>query len=345
MCAAHLCENTRARYRFRMSYESTNELPTGTSITRLKEVVELLGFKPVKDWIVSPNKIGCYFWAEPSEYKSWTGVELNIYREDGRVVLHTRTRISRSYWDLTHQNKTIKLIRDLFGGSFRTDEGNGRYLRPSSPPPSPLSSGCFLARWGLHNSLSKAHFYLQSRKLEGDAARDSTHPIPFLNDLNPRLLSNNLLVPFIIAVWEEYFRATFTASLRYADKREVVLKKARLSHTQLEQIAAEKQIERAIAECFSFQRPSMIGEHFKLIDSKLDLASAMRKPYRKRKVTLFDSIETLVENRNAFVHAGEMDMTLFDKRIKATLSDVVVAADRAYDAIGKHFGFTPIREY
>lgn len=81
--------------------------------------------------------------------------------------------------------------------------------------------------------------------------------------MNPRLLSNNLLVPFIIAVWEEYYRATFTALLRYADKREVVLKKARLSLAQLEQIAAEKQIERAIAECFSFQRPSVIGENFR----------------------------------------------------------------------------------
>lgn len=328
-----------------MSYESESELPVGTSIARLKEVVELLGFKPVKDWVSLPQKIGCYFWVEPTEYKSWTGVELNIYKDEGRIVLHTRTRISRSYWDLTHQNKTIKLIRDLFGGSFRTDEGNGRYLRPRTPPPSPLSSGCFLARWGLHNSLMKAHFYLQSRTFAGDAARDAPHPLPFLDDMNPRLLSNNLLIPFIIAVWEEYYRVTFTAALRYADKREVVLKKARLSHTQLEQIAAERQIERAIAECFSFQRPSMIGEHFKLIDSKLDLASAMRKPYRTRKVTLYDSIEALVETRNAFVHAGEMDMAMFYKQLQTILSDIVVAADRAYDTIGRHFGFTPIREY
>jgi hypothetical protein len=163
--------------------------------------------------------------------------------------------------------------------------------------------------------------------------------------MNPRLLSNNLLIPFIIAVWEEYYRATFTAVLSCVDKRDMVLKKARLSHAQLEQIAAEKQIERAIAECFSFQRPSMIGNNFKLIDPKLDLASAMQKPYHRRKLSLYNSIELLVEGRNAFVHAGEMDMSLFDNRLKIILADIVVAVDRSYDAIGAHFKFNPIHDY
>ena len=166
-------------------------------------------------------------WFEPFDYKSWTGIELNIYRDNGKIELHTRTRVSRSHWDLTHQNKTIKIIRDLFGGAFRTDEGSGRYLRPGSLPPSPLSSGCYLARWALHNALMKANIFLFSRKPEGNLACDGPHPIPRVDDINPRLLSNNLLIPFIIAVWEEYFRATFAAVLCYADNRDVVLKKAR----------------------------------------------------------------------------------------------------------------------
>ena len=328
-----------------MSYESESKLPAGTSVKRLKDVVELLGYMSVKDGFKIPERVGCYFWHDPSEYKSWTGVELGIYYDEGALKLSTRTRVSRSYWDLTHQNKTIKMVRDIFGGTFVTDEGTSRYLRPGHPPPSPLSSGCYLARWKFHNALMKARWYLSCRKLEGDAARDAPSPLSFLDEMNPRLLSNNLLVPFIIAVWEEYYRATFTAVLRYADKREVVLKKARLSHAQLEQIAAEKQIERAIAECFSFQRPSVIGENFKMIDKRLDLVGAMRKPHRRRKVTLSDSIESLVEARNAFVHAGDMDMSLFDKDLQTIMSDIVVAVDRSYEAIGSHFGFATIHDY
>lgn len=329
-----------------MSYESENELPRGTILARVKEVVELLGYKAVKDGLQVPNMKGCYFWHAPSDYKSWTGVELSIYRQDNVIRVNTRTRSSRSYWDLTHQNETIKLIRDLFGGNFETDVGKSRYLRPLSPPPSPLSSGCFLARWHFHNALMKANIYLSSRKLEGDIAREKPTGLIFMDEINPRLLSNNLLVPFIVAVWEEYFRATFTAVLRYANKRDSVLKKARLSHAQLELITTEKQqVERTIAECFSFQRPSHIGDNFKLIDSKLDIAGAMRKPYRQRKKSLYDSIEELVELRNRFVHEGDMELSLYDKQLDAILKDAVVAVDRAYEAVGTHFGFTPIHDY
>jgi hypothetical protein len=177
-------------------------------------------------------------------------------------------------------------------------------------------------------------------------AREAPTGIIYVDQLNPRLLSNNLLIPYVIGVWEEYFRSTFVAALKYGNKRETVLKKARLSHSQLEQIAANKQpIEQAIAECFSFQYPSVIGENFRMLDSNLDLATALRRPYRGRRVTLYDSIEKLVKARNAFVHTGTMDMTLYDAQLNRTFADLVEAVDRAYQAIGLHFGFTPIEDY
>jgi hypothetical protein len=167
-----------------------------------------------------------------------------------------------------------------------------------------------------------------------------------MDGLNPRLLSNNLLIPYVIAVWEEYFRATFAAVLKYSNQRVGVLKKARLSHSQLEQIAVQEQpVERTIAECFSFQRPSSIADSFRLLDSKLDIGGAMRKPHKRRKVSLYDSIEALVEGRNAFVHAGQMNMQLYDKYLGTSLADIVEAVDRAYAAIGRHYGFSPIHDY
>jgi hypothetical protein len=71
----------------------------------------------------------------------------------------------------------------------------------------------------------------------------------------------------------------------------------------------------------------------------------MRKPYKRRKISLFESLESLVEGRNAFVHEGQMNMDLYDKQIKITLDDIVVAVDRAYESIGRHYGFVPIHEY
>jgi hypothetical protein len=40
-----------------------------------------------------------------------------------------------------------------------------------------------------------------------------------------------------------------------------------------------------------------------------------------------------------------MDLSLYDKALDRTLTDIVVAVDRAYAAIGSHFGFTLIHDY
>ena len=329
-----------------MSYTSESKIPKTAKLSQLQEVVDLLGYKKIWNGLKVPNILGNYFWYDENDYRSWTGVELQIYRTKGLISVSTRSRVSRSYWDLKHQNKTLKTIRDLVGGHFSTDAGRNRYWHPDEPPPSSLSSGCYLARWRFHNALVKANIYLTTRKFEGTIARETPSGLANMDEMNPRLLSNNLLVPYTIAVWEEYFRATFTAVLKYSNQRESALKKAKLSHSQLEQIAVEEQsIERTIAECFPFQRPSSIGESFKLLDTKLDIGGAMRKPYKRRKVSLHDSIEALVKGRNSFVHAGQMNMELYDRKFQTILSDIVEAVDRVYAAMGKHYGFSPIHDY
>jgi hypothetical protein len=329
-----------------MSYKSESILSKTVKLLRLQEVIESLGYKKIRDPLKATYEMGSYFWHDAEDYRSWSGIQLSIYQTKGRVTITTHSTASRSYWDLKHQNKTVRLIRDLFGGHFFTDAGRNRCWSPAGPPPTPLSSGCFLARWRFQNALGRARIYLQTRKLEGVIAREKPTGIPFFDEFNPRLLSNNLLLPFVVAVWEEYFRSTFAAVLTYSRFREGVLKRARLSHAQLEQIAMRTQpFEKTIAECFYFQRPSMISENFKLIDQNLDIGGALKKPYKRRKVTHFDSIEEIVESRNAFVHTGEMNLGLYDKQINSTFQDFVEAVDRAYDAIGKHYAFTPIHDY
>jgi len=150
----------------------------------------------------------------------------------------------------------------------------------------------------------------------------------------------------MIAVWEEFFRATFAACLRYSKQRESALKRAKLSHADLEKLAiGTVQVERSVAEFFSFQRPSSIAETFKLLDPKLDIAAPLRKPYRRRSASLYDSLEVLVEKRNALVHAGDLSLGLFDNQLKITMSDLTVAVNRAYNYIAKHYGFVPNHDY
>jgi len=191
---------------------------------------------------------------------------------------------------------------------------------------------------------NQSPIYLSQRRFEGPIAQNKSSGLSFMDEMNPRLISNNLLIPYVIAVWEEYFRTTFAATLKYTNARDSVLKRARLAPTQLEKIIAKDQpTELTIAESFSFQRPRIISENFKLLDPKLDLGGALRKPYKRRKQTLFDSIDDLVSGRNAFVHRGQMNMELYDEMLKTVLDDVIVAVDRCYGAIASNYGFVAMR--
>jgi hypothetical protein len=324
--------------RSEVSYTSESVLPVGTTLGRLQEIISLLDYRKVSDDQEVPTRVGSYFWYEPENYASFVGVELDVYRtRRGDITVTTRSRSSRSYWDLAQQNKTIKLIRDLFGGHFRTDAGRNRYLRLEGSPPSPLASGCFLARWRFHNDLIRARIYLMARKFD-PTAKDKPTGLNFLDEINPRLLSNNLLLPYFIAVWEEYFRATFAVLFKCAAKKEAVLRNARIDHTDLEQMAAGAQpVERAVAESFSFQRPSSIDKNFKLLARELEVAAVLRKPFRSRKMSLFDSIERLIDVRNEFVHTGTMDIGLFDEQLTQVSKDLEVAVNRVYEHVSKHY--------
>lgn len=330
-----------------MSYTSESEFPKGSTLAQVRELIELLGYKRSDDNLKVPSRVGCYFWYNEEHYRSYTGVELDLYRKpNGKIIATTRSRAGRSYWDLEQQNRTLKLFRDLMGASFTTDAGRNRYWRPDEPPPPALASGCFLARWRFHNDVGRAKVYLMNRKLEGQLSQDKSSGFGFMDQINPRLLSNNFLLPYIIAIWEEYFRATFAACLKYSNQREAALKRTRLNHSDLEKLALGSQpIERAVAESFSFQRPSAIHENFRLLDQKLDIGAALKKPYRRRKTHLFASIEALVEDRNEFVHTGRMNIEFFDSELKAALSDMDVAVNRAYETLGQHYKFKPSHDY
>lgn len=329
-----------------MSYESENFLKESTSISLVREVVSLLGYSKAKIIADIDSCVDSMMWFEHKDYQSWSGIELSVLKENEMITVYTRSGSCRSYWDLIHQNKTIKILRDLFGGHFKTDAGQGRYWRPDEEPPTPIQSGCYLARWRFHNSLMKTNLYLDQRGMNGQIARETSTGLDFIDEINPRFLSNNLLLPYFVAIWEDYLKSTFTVLLRYSKSRKKVLKRARLSDNQIESIIEEKlDIELAIADSLSFQRATKASENFKLLDSKIDIAGALRKPYKRRKVPLYESIEACIELRNEFVHTGKMDTTLTDERIKRITKDFEVAIDRVYDLVGERFGFTPLKDY
>ncbi len=110
------------------------------------------------------DEIAEYHFFDNDDYKSWSGISLSVFqKKGGKLTVYTRTQISRSYYDLVHQNRPIRSLRHHFGGTFETDEGKSRYLHPKSTPPLPHQSGCHLAFQTFGGNLIKADIYLMSR--------------------------------------------------------------------------------------------------------------------------------------------------------------------------------------
>lgn len=326
-----------------MSYTSSSILNKSATLTAVKEAINLLGYVRLKNEFSIPDQVGSYMWVDKKGYKSYVGVELQICRsKKGIIAIETRSRLGRSYWDLLHQNKTLKLIRDFFGGYFETDAGKNRYWRPDKKAPTPVSAGCFLARWQLHNALIKPSMYLSQRGLDQPNAKKEPTGMDFIDEMNPRLFSNNLVLPYLFAVWEHYFRESFVAILSYSPNRAQALKKSNLNILQLESVAAnEVSVEQAVADIFSFQRPSKISSNFKFVDSKIDIAGVLKKPYKRRKKSLYDLIEELVEDRNEFVHSGKMNTKLTDRKLQTFIKDIEASVELCYQEFGRVLKFKP----
>lgn len=67
--------------------------------------------------------------------------------------------------------------------------------------PSKLASSLYLVRWRFNNALQKPMVYLDSRNLNHDLAHKELTGLYWLDEINPLVLSNNVLIPYIIGCW------------------------------------------------------------------------------------------------------------------------------------------------
>lgn len=320
-----------------MSYESENTLAEGSKISDVREFIKLLGYK--KSDVIKSDEVGrieVYWYFDEADYRSWTGVELGLYKEGPSIVVSTRTRIARSYYDLAHQNRTISQLRKFFGGKFRTDEGSGRYLRPESGPPSPSSSGCHIAFGRFGHNLITAKMYLDARSFP-EQYQGRAGKLWIELGMSPLLLSNNMLLPFIVAALEDYFKSTFIALLRYSHRKQSFFKSLRLQGDHLVAISDGKSVEEQVVETLPFQRISAVTRHFEALEPKLDLRGVLRKPYRRRKQSLYDLIESLVITRHNFIHRTQQDRSLTEERMDDLIYYLDAAVTRVYKRITAHY--------
>ena len=98
-----------------MSLESTNYLTSDCNIDNLYWVIEKLGYEEIKEESPCEGCIRNYQWKHPDNELTYVGIELSVSKKDARYfMIHTRSRMGRSFRELEQQNNTIKTIQNFF---------------------------------------------------------------------------------------------------------------------------------------------------------------------------------------------------------------------------------------
>lgn len=326
-----------------MSYETENFLPIGVTVAQAASFALLLGYRRNGTYahMGSPKTLSLIHFEE-RDYQSWLPVELSIFKTDSGVTVGTRTRIGRSSYDFQFQNRTVREYKKRFGGRTFKDGGNGAGYDPGRPIP-PAASGCYLAMRRFDWHLSRLRSYLMTRNIpkphQSMEFAEKTWPI--ISEMNPEVFSNNIIVPYVISMMEDFTKSIYIALLRYSDKKQSIFKGARLSGEQLANVSnGLLTIESAVVEMMSFQRLAMVARHFKELDPKIDIIGTLKKPYRRRRETLLKSLDDLTTRRHALIHGMEIDISLRGKKIEGLVQNVEAGAGRIYEHIAEQRGWS-----
>lgn len=323
-----------------MGYYVKNFLPRNTSVKKIKIFVELLGYQKQKN----NNLLGgekvinvFYAWFSDIEFHSFHGVELCI-SVDEEVIIETRVNLSGSYYDIEYQRDTAKKIKEFLGGYFTSSCGKNRFYKIDHFPqnPSLLSHGCYVAKWSFHNDLMKLKYNFES--INNTEEKPPTG-LPHLDQFNSHLFINNLLLTYLIGIWEAFFRMLFVVLLKNYSDIEHAIKNINMSAKQIvSSLRDGVSLEHAIADSLSFQRPEVISKNFQCVG--FDIKRILKKPYGR--ADLFENIDSYVSIRNNISHRGRMDFSIENSLFKKILNEFNIAVDRIYEAVGKEYKFQPL---
>ena len=310
-----------------MGCDSTSDLPTKRQAD-VNEFLLLLGYTAFGGRLKLDDPWRYVYYPE-ADYAFLAGVTANVYLRADGIRVHTRTQLWRSKTDSDFQNFTIRQLKKRFGGTFQTDAGTNRYFRYDGPDRRDAEAGVYRSYFTFQNNHATAGVYLQNMSREG-SFNYKEMPLA-VRHAHASVNLGNMLVPFLVAMIEEFFRSSYVAILRYSPRREQILKDVRLSVAEIASYEGSGlTLDDVAARRMSFQSVSKVSEQFKNLDKRFDVAGWLRAPYRRRRESLHASIERLVEQRHALAHRAEMN-PLYDytaaKRDHETLG---AAAQRVY---------------
>ena len=87
-----------------------------------------------------------------------------------------------------------------------------------------------------------------------------------------------------------------------------------------------------------------IDSYFRDINSKIDIKGVLSKPYHRRKETLFQTVERVLEQRHSLVHRLNVDISYKKENVISDIKSIQVALDRVYEHLCSIYNWTMINE-
>ena len=321
------------------------QFPEAASQKELVSQLKSMGFE-IGENLFWPGPKGTVslFWSEPEDYKSISGVDASVFRLDDNGkstwntsndwAVRTRTSVWASSFDQDHQNKTVRSIRKIFGGSFYNDHyGRNRYIVVKQVESTPASRGIYGVLERLKGELNSLEYALPEEQIKSVATSSGEITkenglLALTKQLDPSRIVYNALVPFLVAALEHFFRETFEILLKYDDSVQKSLKEQnrKLSFSEAVSITrGELTLERVVSGWFSFQNVDSIQKAYKTIHS-IDVWKALqkRKKVRDGLPILMSALRNLIGARHGIVHHFSLDREL-DKNGFLDLLHLVIA--------------------
>lgn len=316
-----------------MGYDCKCSLLEGTKLSEVEEFLFFLDYDRIRK--------GLFYYFENKDYLSYTGVWARIETVDnGQILVFLRSQIIASNSDIEHFNKTAKQLRKRFGGYFESDFGKNRYIRDLKTDRVKAESGCYISYINFENNITTAEIYYRYARF--DIQYPPIGLVPEMDEHNPSIISNNLVVPFLVTLIEEYFRSSYIALLIYSDRKDIIFKNSRILSDDLISISEQAfTIEEAVARSKSFQNIDKICSNFKDLNPRLDIGGILKRPYRRRRETLYTSLDKLFKQRHMQIHRNQFRIDYTQDKLHRDIDNVKISIRRSYSHLIDTFGWNP----
>jgi hypothetical protein len=233
-----------------MGYDSSIILPEKTSLKEVKQFLKLLRYQEIDR--------NFYFYNNNNSEEHFTGVELDICQTKPNIELHLRTTVWTTIADTEFVNLTLKEVSKRFGGYFRTENGKNKVYKFEGVVRRGAEAGCYTVFHTFQSNMAQPNIFFQH--LESIEKDKPLTDMWVINKFHPTSIGMNITVPFLISVFEEYFRSTYVVLLKWSDKKKEILKSSKINSEDLADVAdGLNSVEKLVARYISFQNLDSIN--------------------------------------------------------------------------------------